>query len=97
MAHDRNFRFDQASDQLEAAFPALNFYGFGAAFLDQADGVADGFFDGHMETAVGHIGDQQSAMGAAANGAGVMQDLLEGDGKSAVVAEDHHADRIANE
>ena len=97
MAHHWNFGFDQAGDQFEAAFPAFNFHGFGAAFFDQADSVAHRFFDRNVKTSIGHVGDQQGSPGAPAGGAGVMEDFFEGDRKSAVVAENYHADRIAHE
>jgi hypothetical protein len=47
--------------------------------------------------AEGHVGDEQSALGAATHGSRVMEHLVEGYRQSGVIAEDDHGDRIADE
>ena len=97
MTHHRNFGFDEARNQFEAALAAFDFHGFCAGFLHEANGVLNGFVDRNVEAAEGHIGNEQRAFRAAADGARVMKNLIERDGQRAVVAESDHAQRIADE
>ena len=76
---------------------AFDLDGFGAGFLDEADGVGKAFSDGAVIAAEGHVGDDESAANGAANGAGVVQHLVHGDGEGVVVAEDDHGERVADQ
>ena len=69
VAHHRNFGFDEARNQFEAALAAFHFHGFRAAFFDEADGVVEGFGNRNVEAAERHVRDEQGAFGSAANGA----------------------------
>ena len=89
--------FGEAGDEFETALAAFDFDGFGAGFLDEADGVAKGFGDVGVIGAEGHVGDDEGVLGAAADGAGVVDHFVEGDGERVVVAEDDHAEGVADE
>ncbi len=97
MAHNGNFGFGKARDELKAALAAFDLYGFGAGFLDDADGVAKGFGDVGVIGAEGHVGDDEGVFGAAADGAGVVDHFVERDWEGVVVAEDDHAEGVADE
>jgi hypothetical protein len=47
--------------------------------------------------AKGHIGNYEGAMHGAANGAGVVEHLVHGDGKGIFVAKRDHGERVADE
>ena len=97
VSHYGNFGFGEARDEFETALAAFDFDGFGAGFFDEADGVAKGFGDVGVIGAEGHVGDDEGVVGAAADGAGVVDHFVERDGESVVVAENDHAERVANE
>ena len=97
VSHYGNFGFGEAGDEFETALAAFDFDGFGAGFLDEADGVAKGFGDVGVIGAEGHVGDDEGVFCAASNGAGVVDHLVERHGKGVVVAEDDHAERVADE
>ena len=94
---DGDFGGGEATDEFGAVAAAFDFYGLGAGVLDEAEGVADGVVDGGVVGAVGHVGDEEGAAEGAGNGAGVMEHLVEGDGEGVFVAEDDHAERVADE
>ena len=50
-----------------------------------------------MIAAEGHVGDDERAADGAANGAGVVQHLVHGDGEGVFVAEDDHGERVADQ
>ena len=97
MAHHGDLRFDQPADQFETALAAFDFHGLGSALFYQAHGVANGFISGDMKAAVGHVGNQESALRSAANGANMVQHFVQCDGQSAVVTKHNHAERVADE
>jgi hypothetical protein len=87
----------EVMDELGACSSALNLDGLGSGVLDEAEGVADGVVDGGMVGAVGHVGDQEGAVEATGNRSSVVEHLVEGDGEGVFVAEDNHAERVADE
>jgi len=94
--HHGDFRFDETRDCFHAFFAAFEFNGFGAVFY-KAQRVANGFLGRNVKRAEGHVRDDESATGSATNGANVVQHFVERDGKSVVISEDDHAERIADE
>ncbi len=84
MADDRNLGVGERADQLDAR--ALDLDGFGAGFLDEADGVGDAFGDRAVIAAEGHVGHNEGAAHGAAHGAGVVEHLVHGDGERVFVA-----------
>ena len=52
---------------------------------------------GDMKAAVGHVGNQESALRSAANSADMVQHFIQRDGQSAVVTKHNHAERVADE
>ena len=50
-----------------------------------------------MVAAVGHVDDEQGALDGAADGAGVVQHVVHGDAEGVWVAEDGHAEGVADE
>jgi hypothetical protein len=97
VSHNGNFGFGEAGDELETALAAFDFDSFGAGFLDEADGVAEGFGDVGVIGAEGHVGDDEGVLCAAADSAGVVDHFVEGDGEGVVVAEDDHTEGITDE
>ena len=88
VAHHGNLFLDEPPDHFEAAAPAFELDGLGAALLDEAQRGAHGVRLARVVGAVGHVGDQQRALDAAAHGARVVEHLFERDGHGRVVAED---------
>ena len=95
VADDGNLGVGEGADQLDAR--PFDLDGFRAGFLDEADGVGEALGDGGVVAAEGHVGDDEGAADGAANGAGVVQHLVHGDGEGVVVAEDDHGERVADE
>jgi hypothetical protein len=85
VAHHWNFGFGKARDELEAALATFDFHGFDAGFLYEADGVAQGFGGLGVVAAEGHVGDEESVLGAATYSPRVMDHLVERDRQGAVV------------
>ena len=50
-----------------------------------------------MIAAEGHVGDDHGAMHGAADGAGVVQHLVHGDGEGGIVTENDHGEGVADE
>jgi hypothetical protein len=95
MADDGDFGIGEGADKLGAR--TFDFDGFGAGFLDEADGVAEAISDSSVVAAKGHIGNYEGAMHGAANGAGVVEHLVHGDGEGVFVAKHDHGERVADE
>ena len=94
--HHGDFRFDEARNRFHALFATLEFHRFGAVF-HKAQRVANSFLGRNVKCAEGHVRDEEGATGSAADGANVMQHFVERDGKRVVIAEDDHAERVADE
>ena len=90
-----NFRFSEGADQIDAR--AFDLDGFGAGFLDEADGVGEAFGYRAVIAAEGHIGDEQGPADGAADGAGMMEHLVDGDGEGVFMAQDNHGERVADQ
>ncbi len=95
MADDGDLRVGERANQLDAR--ALDLDGFGAGFLDEADGVGDALGDRAVIAAEGHVGHDERAAHGAAHGARVVQHLVDGDGKRVFMAENDHGERVADE
>jgi len=95
--YDGNLGLGERGDERGAVAAAFDFDGFRASLLDEARGVGDGLLRGCVVGAEGHVRDEQSALHGAADGMGVVQHLVHGDGQGAVIAEDGHAERVADE
>src|SRR5579872_3908221 len=94
--HHGDFRFDEARNRFHALFAAFEFHRLGAVF-HKTKRVANCFLGRNVKCAERHVRDDECATGSAANGANVMQHFVERDGKRVVIAEDDHAERIADE
>ncbi len=95
VADDGDFGISEGADQFDAR--AFDLDGLGAGFLDEADGVGEAFGDRAVIAAEGHVGDEQGAADGAADGAGVVEHLVDGDGEGVFVAEDDHGERVADQ
>ena len=95
--HDGDTGGDESLDDAGDAFAALQLDGGRAALLEETDGVAHRLVLVGLVGAEGHIGNDEGALGAAHDGLGVMDDFVHGDGHGGVVAQDDHAQGIANE
>ena len=73
MTHDRNFRFGQTGDQVQAPFAAFYLDGFRSSFFYEAHGVANGFTDFAVVCAIRHVRDEQCSLYGAPDGFGVVQ------------------------
>ena len=93
--HHRDLSLHQARDQLHAALAAFDLYGFRSAFLEEADGIADGLGLIDLVAAVGHVRDQQRAANGAADGADMVQHLVDRYRERVFVAENDVGERIA--
>ena len=95
MADDGNLRIAEGADEFDAR--AFDLDGFGAGLFDEADGVGDALGHGGVITAEGHVGHDERAANGAANGARVVQHLVNGDGKGVFMAENDHGQRVADQ
>ena len=94
MADHGNFGIRESADELDAR--AFDLDGFGAGLLDEADGVGESLGDRAVIAAEGHVGHDERAADGAADGACVVEHLVNGDGKRIFVAEDDLGERIAD-
>ena len=94
---DGDLRAGQGLDELRAALSAFDLDGLRSSFFDKPGGVADGLCGGGLVGAKGHVSDEEGALHAASDGAGVVQHLVHGDWKGGLVTEDGHADGVADE
>jgi hypothetical protein len=84
---DGDFGVGEGADEFDAR--AFDFDGFGAGFLDEADGVGEAF--GTCRCSCRRAcRRRRGAMDGAADGAGVVEHLVHGDGEGVFVAEDDH-------
>src|SRR5262249_11964365 len=77
VSHDRNFRFGETRDEFKTALAAFDFDRFSAGFLDEANRIADGLADFGMIAAEGHVRDDERALSAFADGAGMVEHLVD--------------------
>ena len=94
---DGNLGTRDAFDDFGALASAFQLDRFGPGFLDEAQGVAYGVVDAGVIAAVGHVGDEQGAACAAADGAGVVEHLVHCDRERVGVAEHGHGEGIADQ
>jgi hypothetical protein len=92
---DGNLRIGEGADQLNAR--AFDLDGFGAGFFYKTHGVGQAFGDGAVIAAKRHVGHHQGAANGAADGAGVVEHFIHGDGQGVFVTEDDHGQRVANQ
>ena len=97
MADNGDLGGGEAADQRGARAAALDFDGLRAGIFHEADGVAGGFARGGVVGAVGHVRDEEGVAQAAGNRAGVVQHLVESNGEGIFVAENDHAQRVADQ
>src|SRR5437870_13154824 len=97
MSHNRDSDLDQTPCSLRDLPPALNLYSSRPALLDQPAGIAHRLLEAELEREKRHIGHNQGALDATAHGGRVMDHHVQRYGKRIVKAENHHADRIADE
>ena len=95
MGDDGDFGLGEGADEIDAR--AFDFDGFGAGFFDEANGVGEAIGYCAVIAAEGHVGDEQGAADGAADGAGVMEHLVDGDGEGVFKAHHHHGQRIAHQ
>ena len=95
MGHHRHLGGGQGGDQLGPR--ALDLDRLRARLLDEADGVADRLLGPEVERAVGHVGHQQGALDAAADGPGVVEHLVHGHRQGVGVAEHDHGEGVAHQ
>ena len=94
MANHGNLGIRESADELDAR--AFDLDGFGSGLLDEADGVSESLGDRAVIAAEGHVGHDERAADGAADGACVVEHLVNGDGKRIFVAEDDLGERIAD-
>ena len=97
MGHHRNLCIGEPFDQVHAARATLDFHCFGASFLQEARGIRDPFSRVHLVGAVGHVGNHHRPLDRPADGAGVMDHLVHGDGEGVVIAQHHHGQRVPDQ
>ena len=97
VSDDRNLRVDNAADEGNAPGAALDLHRLGTTFLDEARGVLQRLAAARVIGAEGHVGHQKCVPHGAAHGASVVQHLVHGDRKSAVIAEHHLGERVSDQ
>ena len=97
MADDGDLGLGDAGHDGGAGGAALELDGLRAGLFDEADGIGDSVVPGGVIAAEGHVGDEKGAGETAADGAGVMEHLVDGDGEGVGVAEDGHGEGVADE
>ena len=95
--HDGDADLGECGDVWDEFLAALEFDGFGAAFLDDAHGCADGVVGAGCVGAKGHVGDEEGCCGAACDGAAVVEHLVEGETGGGGVAEGDLGEGVADE
>ena len=76
---------------------AFDFYGVAAGFLEGASAVEEGLLGGGLVGHEGHVEDDEGVAGAADDGGGVADHVVEGDGEGVGMAEEGGADGVADE
>ncbi len=97
MAHDGDAAFDDALYLFRHRYPTLELDRLGAAFLDKAGGVIKGVFDADVVGHEGHIADDHRLFGAPDHRLGVVEHLFHGHRDGRFVAEDDHAQAVADQ
>ena len=97
MPHDRDARRQDAFDALAHLAPALKLDRMGATFLHDADGAVQGFFRVALVRSKGQVHHDQRALGCTNHGLGVVDHLVEGDGKGGFVTRHHIRRAVADE
>ncbi len=95
VAEDGDAGSDHGADLVGLADAAFEFDGLGAG-LDEALGVVEGFGGGGVAVD-GEVGDEEGAGGAPGGGGGMVEHVLHGDVGGVRVAEDDHAEGVADE
>ena len=96
VAHYRDAHLHHATDGADDRQAALHLHRGGAG-LQQASSVADRLLDAHLIGHEGHVGHHERALSAAGHGARVVQHVVERHRQRVLVAEHHHAHRVAHE
>mmetsp|Transcript_4487 Transcript_4487/g.7432 ORF Transcript_4487/g.7432 Transcript_4487/m.7432 type:complete len:333 (-) Transcript_4487:322-1320(-) len=94
--HHRDARAHEGLDLGQHAHPALKLHHVGAPLLDEAHAVTGRLFRGEIAPKR-HVRHHQRALGAARRRRRVVDHLLHGDRGRVLVAEDDHAEGVADE
>ena len=97
MAHHRDLGVEDGFDGSDARrLAAFDLHRMRAG-LDEASGVAHRFLDRDVVREIGHVADDERARRAANGGARVVEHVVDGDAERVGIAEDHHAEGVADE
>ena len=96
MAHDRYAAVNDAPYLFRHRHPALKLDRLGARLLNKAGGVAQGVLNADVVGHEGHIADYHRLLGAPDHRFGVVEHLIHGHRYGRFVAEDDHAQAIAD-
>jgi hypothetical protein len=94
--HHGNLFADKATNNFGAVASAFELDSFRARF-DELQGVAHGVVCACVVRAVGHVGDEQCALDAGADGARVVNHVVERDVDCVLVTEHDVGERVADE
>jgi len=97
VTHHRDAGGDDGPDGLQALAPALQLDGVHQAFLQEAPGVAHGFLGVDLVAHEGHIADQEGVFRPARHRPAVVDHVCHGDLQGVLVAQHHHAQRVAHQ
>ena len=97
MAGDRDLGVNNLADEIGAFLAALDLHHFCAAIFHEACSIADCVRRIDLIRPIGHVGDQQRILHAAAHGFHVVQHLVDRNRKSVFIAEHGLRERIANQ
>ena len=96
VAHDRDAGLDERLDDPAPSDAALDLDGLGAGLLEEPTGVLERFVDGRVGEER-HVADDQRPLRAADHGLRVVEHLGHRHADGRLVAEQHLAERIADE
>ena len=97
MPHHRDPNLDQARNRFRDVPSAFDLDRVSSALLNQSARIADRFFGRNLVGQKRHVGDDERAVGAPADGLGVVNHLFQSDGERVAVAQQHHPQGIADQ
>ena len=97
MGTDGHAGLDQAADERDDAFAALDLHAVGAALFDEAEGVAQALVIVGLVGPEGEVGEEEGRAQDAPDATGVVDHLVHRHGQGGVVALHGHAQGVADE
>ena len=92
-----NLGINHAPNHVHALLAAFHLDRLGAAFFHEAGSVVNRVFGVNLIRPVGHVGDQQRVLHAAAHRLDVVQHLVHRDRERVLVAQHGHGQRVADQ